>query len=482
MMDQLVIIIVFLWIIIFSKSLFFWLWLWQLKEYHFGRFRAHFESQRVRKIISSFWRIKFPKATKKIIVISITGIFLEILVLFYAFSLENKNFYFLLLISLILAPIIFSLLVLVFQIPTWILRKIILKKAQKKIEKYKKLLVIGITGSYGKTSTKEFLAEILSQRFKVLKTAEHINAEIGIAKTILKELTQDYEIFIAEIGAYERGKIKEVCRILKPKIGILTGISEQHLSTFGSQENIIKAKFELIESLPEDGLAIFNGNNKYCQELYKRTVITKKITSSSDNTFQAIAKNLLPWDAENFLMASLSAEALGMNSKEIAGAAKKIKSQIEIKKGANGLYIIDSTYSANPNGLISHLEYLKSWGNPPSPRLPPSPFGLRRASRRARKIIVMPCLIELGKASKEIHQRIGEKIAEICDLAIITTKDYFKELKQGFRKVGFPEERILLIEKPKKIFEKIKSFSRPNDIILLESRLPQVLIKMLYGD
>ncbi len=453
------IIITILWFLILFKCLLFWTWLWQLKEYHFGRFRAHFETHKIRKKISSFWRIKFPKFTKKILFILFSGIILEVLILFFLFPLEDEKFYLWLLVLFILSPIIFSLLVLIFQIPAVFLRKRILKKAQKKKEKLKNLLVIGITGSYGKTSTKEFLTQILSEKFKVLKTKKHINAEIGIAQTILNELTPAHEIFIVEIGAYERGKIREVCQMIKPKIGILTGINEQHLSTFGSLENIIKAKYELIENLPQKGLAIFNGNNKYCQELFQKTKIPKKIIYSDDNKFKSIAKNLLPWNIENILMAAATAEMLGVSLEEIIKASKKIKSPIQIKKGINNLNIIDSTYSANPKSVISHLDYLKT--------------------QSAKRVIIMPCLIELGKASKEIHQRIGEKIGEICDLAIITTRDRFKELKRGAQKSGMPSESILFFKKPKQIYKKIKSLTNPGDIILLESRVPKQLIKML---
>ncbi|GAI48689.1 unnamed protein product, partial [marine sediment metagenome] len=147
-------------------------------------------------------------------------------------------------------------------------------------EQFKNLLVVGITGSYGKTSTKEFLATVLSKRFNVLKTKEHQNSEIGISRCILNELKPEHKVFIVEMGAYGKGGIKLLCDIAKPKIGILTGMNEQHLALFGSQENIIKTKYELIENLPSDGMAIFNGNNKYCSELYGKTNISlKKITN-----------------------------------------------------------------------------------------------------------------------------------------------------------------------------------------------------------
>ena len=451
--------ITILWFLVFTKAFFFWVWLWQLKEYHLGRFKAHFETQKIRKIISSFYRVKFPKFTKKVIVIVGFGVLSEGLILVSIYGLENKWFFLLLFFLLLLSIIISSLIVLFFQIPTYFLRKKILTRATKKREKFKNLLVIGITGSYGKTSTKEFLAEILSRKYTVLKTPKHVNAEIGIAKTILNELKEYHQIFVCEIGAYERGKIREVCQMIKPKIGILTGINEQHLSTFGSLENIIKAKYELIESLPEDGLAVFNGENEYCRELFQKTKIQKILSKPSQHKFDLTGKNLFPWDLENLSLAVTVSEYLGIDKIKIEKALQDLESPIKIKKGIQGLNIVDSTYSANPKSVVSHLNYLRGM--------------------EGKKVIVMPCLIELDKSAKEIHKRIGKKIGKICDLAIITTRDYFRELKAGAQKSGMPEDKILLIEKPKQIFEKIKSFCSSEDIILLESRVPQTLVKML---
>jgi UDP-N-acetylmuramoyl-tripeptide--D-alanyl-D-alanine ligase len=445
------------WFVLVVKNLFFWLWLWQLKEYHFGRFKAHFETQEVKKTISSFYRFKIPQFTKKILIIFSFAVILE--VIFLALTVKKGNFYFLLLTFYILSPIIFSLLVLLFQVPTFILRNLIAKKAFKKRKRFKNLLVIGITGSYGKTSTKEFLAEILSAKFKVLKTKKHINSEIGIAKTILNELKGEHEIFVAEIGAYNKGKIREVCRTLMPKIGVLTGISEQHLSTFGSKENIIKAKYELIESLPDNGLAVFNGGDKYCRELYQKTDIKKRITERLNETYKSQAFHLFPWDFENLSMAVLVARELGMKKEEIAKKIKNLKSLIKTKQGINNTKIIDSTYSANPKSVISHLEYFKN--------LP------------GRKIIIMPCLIELGRASSGIHEKIGRKIGEVCSLSVITTKDYFKELKKGAVENGMKESNILFLSKPDEVFEKVNNFVSKGDIILLESRVSLELIKRL---
>jgi len=328
---------------------------------------------------------------------------------------------------------------------------------------------------------------------KVLKTKEHQNSEVGISQCILNDLKPEHEILIAEMGAYNRGGIKLLCNIAKPKIGILTGINEQHMATFGSQENIIKTKYELIESLPEDGLAIFNGNDEYCFELYKRTKKRKKLY----NIFSRIVKSVLSdiWaenvkvredsisfrvsskdgdladfrlnlfgahNVLNILGAVMVAKELGIDLKEISEVCQEIKpfpKTMELKKGIRGVAIIDDSYSANPAGVKAALNYLKIYSG--------------------RKIIVMPCLIELGKASKKVHKRTGEEIGKICDLAIITTKDRFKEIKEGATKSGMKKENILFLKNPKEIFEKIEPHLKSENVILLESRVPERLIDKL---
>ncbi|MBZ9571995.1 UDP-N-acetylmuramoyl-tripeptide--D-alanyl-D-alanine ligase [Patescibacteria group bacterium] len=563
------------WFISKTKIFLFYLYLWQLKEYHIGRFRAHFQTEKGKELIfnpliflkivliliffifpaslpilllflyfiesSQAFRnflqkkLKKPVLTKKTTLLILVILFFEIFFLFTLFfNIKNiTRFAFWLLVFDILTPLIASLIVLLLQPLTVLARWHIIQKAKKKREKFKDLIVVGITGSFGKTSTKEFLATILEEKFspsirqktnyggsavasgeggKVLKTFGHQNSEIGISQCILNDLKPEHQIFIVEMGAYNRGGIKLLCDITKPKIGILTGINEQHLATFGSQENIIKTKYELIESLPGDGLAIFNGNNKYCVQLYQKTKIPKKIYRS---TFPTIVENTLQGDiwteeikvekdslsfkvfsndgdwanfkvnllgaqnAPNLLAAICVAKELGMSFQEISKACQKIKpwqggvkllkARLPARQGKNGLNIIDSTYSTNPDGVIYHLEYLKIW--------------------KGKKIIVMPCLIELGKTTIEVHKRIGERIGQVCNLAIITTKERFKEIKEEAVKSGISEENILFLKDPRAIFEKIKIFIEGDlssearrakeDVILLESRVPNQLINLL---
>lgn len=550
-------ILSFFWIIRTIKSILFWLYLWQLKEYHLGRFLDHFRTEKGKRLLlnkilifkyfsllilsfrffspPSFYnqvffgaplilffllllytfesirtfhlffqkKLRGPVLTLKILfLIFLIGI-LTILFLFALLLSIKKTgdliiFVFYLLLFDVLVPLITSGVVLMLQPLVLLKRKQILRQAKEKRENFKDLIVIGISGSYGKTSTKEFLYQILSEKFgkeKVLKTKEHINAEIGIAQTILKELNENHQIFVCEIGAYNCGKIKEVCSFLQPQIGILTGINEQHMATFGSQENIIKAKFELIESLPEDGLAVINSDNEFINlklraKSEKPKLKTKNLKFYSTKemgdifakdikiekewiSFRAISKdgdealfrvNLLGYhNVSNLLAASLVAkEKFGLSLSEISKICQRFKPEMGtmVLKRIDDLNIIDSTYSANPDGVISALDYLRVWQN-------------------CKKIIVIPCLIELGKASKEVHKKIGRKIGQICDLAIITNKERFEEIKEGAKISGMKEENILFFEDPEKILKKIKEVVGAGDVILLEGRIPQKIIELI---
>jgi len=506
-------LIAILWLIVFTKKLFFWVWLWQLKEYHIGRFKAHFKTEKGKKIIGNYLftaklivlgglylnfsvfvyllllvfllevgftfrhffnkTLRIPVITKKTLLILAGGFSLIVLFFLSFLVLEEVEVYVLLLLD-ILAPLVFTGLVLAFEPVAIHWRKKIIAQATEKRKKFKKLLVIGITGSYGKTSTKEFLSVILSEKFKVLKTKEHQNSEVGISQCILNDLKKNHQVFICEMGAYSKGGIKLLAGIAKPKIGILTGVSEQHLATFGSLENIAKTKYELIESLPKNGVAIFNGKNTICRDLYSKTSIPKRLTEKVEEV--KIGKESLSFKidsvefkvnllgsywVEDLLMAIQAAQELGMSMEEIAEACQKIKplSQSMRLTKTEKFNVIDASYSANLDGVLSHLDYLKIWPG--------------------KKVIIMPCLIELGEASEKAHKEIGSKIGEVCDLAIITSKDCFEFIKNEAVKKGMKRDNILFSDNSLEIFEEIKSYSDKEDVILLESRVPKRLFNLL---
>ena len=533
----------FLWLVVFAKKISFWIWLWQLKEYHVGRFLDHFQTCKGKQLLLNplllikvaaafviyFYsepvvayciiglfsleflytirgiskrKLRIPVLTRKTSVILSAGISMELLVISFLYgaraSLVKTTA--ILLAFDILVPLVASFLVLAFQPLAVALRDQVLRKAKRKIQGADDLLVIGVTGSYGKTSAKEFLAAILSKKYKVLKTAEHQNSEVGISNCVINDLKDEHEIFVVEMGAYNKGGIKLLTDIVDPKMGIITGINEQHMATFGSLQKTIQAKFELVESLPEDGLAILNYDDKNIREQniedYNHRLKNVKYYSMADKTVDMWAENvnvetkslsfkirskdgdeadfqlnlLGVHNIYNVLAAAVCAKYLGMSLAEISKACSDIDPQqsgMQIKEGVNGLNILDATYSANPTGVVSHLEYLKLWPG--------------------KKIIIMPCLIELGQASKEAHEKIGEKIAEVCDLAVITTRDRIKEINEGAARFvlagsGQKQPEIVFMEKPEEILEKVKNFGNPEDVVLLESRVPGKVISGLVKE
>lgn len=536
------------WIIVSSRIILFYFYLWQLKEYQIKRFLDHFRTGKGKRLFINqafflkilflagilffsrsqsipsqkffaplvLWitfaflfllamhtflrigqkKVKHPVLTKKTIALISAGAASEIaILLLISASKDIYNFVFYLLLTNALMPAIATLIVLTFQPFVALSKKGVIKKATAKRGKFTDLKTIGITGSYGKTSTKEILATILSDKFKVLKTEKHQNSEMGISRCILKELNKEHEVFVAEMGTYGVGGIKLLADIVQPSIGILAGINEQHLSLFGSIDKTVKAKYELIESLPNDGLAIFNGDNERCFKLYEMTGKPKKMYSlkkpegkrkpdvwagditvekkflyftvfTREGESEEFRVNLLgKHNIPNILASVLAARRLGMNLKEIASSCKKItetQGPMQLLAGRGGLNILNASYSANPHGVVGDLEYLKT--------------------RPRKRIIIMPCLIELGKKSKDIHREIGRKIGEVCDFAIITASERFSEIQEGARETGMNEENVIFINNTEEIIRRLKIIAVPGDTVLLEGRVPAGLKERLTSE
>lgn len=441
-------------LILAAKSTLFWTYVLQLKEYRFDRFWAEYGRAKTiikfwifsggRKLYAPVWTIKtifiFLISSTPLIVLALPAVYRSLGLPVYIFI------YFLM-------PLLVIAAVFLLGIPTYIVRQYLCRSAKEKISRAKSLTVVGVTGSYGKSSTKEFLSQLLSEKFKVAKTPGNINTEIGISQFILKNLKPDDEILIVEMGAYKSGEIKKMCEIVKPKIGILTGISEQHLALFGSLEMVKKAKYELIDCLPSNGLALFNGENEYCLELSKKWRGNKIIYRNMHD----LCPDLPSHYGLNISGAVEAARYLGMTDREIAEAVGRIRLVDRMMKsflGRNGSLIIDDTYSANPDGVFAALNYLA---------LQP----------QKNKVVVMPCLIELGHASVDIHRKIGALLYKNRISAIITTSAYFQVIKD---KAG---EKAVLETNPEKVVELLDRKMNPDTAVLLEGRLPEIIMKSL---
>ncbi|HOK35468.1 MAG TPA: UDP-N-acetylmuramoyl-tripeptide--D-alanyl-D-alanine ligase [Candidatus Pacearchaeota archaeon] len=514
----------FFWLLHILRRTFFWLYFWQLKEYRWDRFKDGIQENKkilfpkvsifaltlllfsplLLKILdgalfeiftfvfyftlgiySLYLLLKrkwsLPKFTSKMLVLFILTFLLETtLIIVPNQSLETRIFSLTILILEVFFPLFMTFCVEIVQIPTFFAKKWIIKKAGGKMKNFPKLTVIGITGSYGKTSTKEFLAQILSQKYKVLKTEGNNNTEMGVSRTVLQKLNKKHQIFVCEMAAYRKGEIKAICDIVHPKIGILTGVTTQHISLFGSLKNIVQTKYELINSLPKDGIAIFNATNKECQKLAQRTTVQKYLYSAYEGDFDVFARNinetkdfiefelvtkkekteirlnlLGKQNVENFLGAATCALKLGISLKEIQKIAPKLQpseTSLRKKESKNGAIIIDDSYSQNPEGVMAAMDYLKNFEN-------------------EKKILLMPCLIELGKSAPAIHKNIGRKIGETFDFAIITTPYYFEELTLGAQEAGMKPEKIIFLSETKKVLEKLGPYLQKGNVILIEGRI-----------
>ncbi len=503
-------------VFIVAKQILYWTWLWQLKEYRFDRLLAHLElfpaeKQKLSLFLGyyGFKSFRTPKFTQKATLIIMSSLLFYILFLKPVIDLSLIDSILTFLALYLTIPLTVGIAIDVLNGITSYRKEKIIKRAKEKIQKAPNLLIIGVTGSYGKSSTKELLYEFLSgsKKFsKILKTSANINTPIGIAQTIIDKLENDCQIFIVEMGAYKIGEIRDICGLTPPKIGILTGINEQHLALFGNLHKTAEAKFELIAALPKDGLAVLNSDNSLINEKIKslNAVDYKNIGKKKEEITQPLAvKNIISYSAigkadiyadkvkvgrnnlefemvygnektrvaaplagaqniYNILAAASVALILGVTASEIAAALKNIAPREKTMReysGANGAFLIADTYNGNPNGVMAALDYLPVYGG--------------------RKIIVFGGIIELGRSSREVHEKIGAKIAERANLAILTNPIFAEYIKKGALEKGMPADNIMTETSKNKILEILNEYAGAEDVILFSGRDGEKILEKL---
>ena len=304
------------------------------------------------------------------------------------------------------------------------------KQAQKKISSMENLNVIGITGSFGKTSTKFITGTILKERYRVLNTPESYNTPMGLSMVINNELTEKHQVFIAEMGARNIGDIKELSKLTQPIIGVITSVGPTHLETFKNLDNITKTKYELIEELPIDGIAIFNYDDEHIKKLADKTFKEKilygidnieeldiyaeeievseigstfTIKDKKGNSIRCTTKLLGKHNIYNILAGVSIGIAMGLNFEEIKKGIEKIEPiphRLNIINPGTGIIIIDDAFNSNPIGAKAALDVLSQF-------------------KEGRKIIVTPGMVELGAREEEANRELGTNIGKVCDYAIL---------------------------------------------------------------
>lgn len=364
----------------------------------------------------------------------------------------------------------------------------IIVRAQKKMRNFPNLIIIGITGSYGKTTMKESLAAILSQKFQVLKTPENINTPLGISRLILEKLTPNTEVLIAEMGAYERGDIRALCEITKPDIVILTGINEAHLERFGSLENTVMAKFEIIDSAKPDGVILLNADdNRVMKEYRAHTNKQKTYFYSSENHplaqtgvtdahffedgsgigFELAAGNdSLGYIKAPFLGeyitgiiggAALISRELGMSREEIRrgiASLSPIPHRLQAIKKNGNILVIDDSYNGNPDGAKEAIKTLTRF-------------------KGRRTVYITPGLVEMGARAELVHREIGKELAKPVDRVILIKNSVTPFIADELRKNGFPNEHIIWFETAQEAYKKLPEILKSGDVALFQNDWPE---------
>src|SRR3990167_10670397 len=237
------------------------LYVFQLMEYNSGSLLRWFMRNPWRRNIQKKHRLNWTVKARVILFVSLSFLLAEALLVAYLL----KNVMYVIPIFIILSQVFPVYLIvaklLLMPLDTYKKNKIV-SSAKKKIDRLENLKVVAITGSFGKTSTKDILYALLWKKYRVVKTPTSFNTKLGVSQTILEDIKENTQIFIAEAGAYKKGEIAEIAKLLNPSIGIITAVAPQHLGKFGSLENIAKAKFELVENLAKNGVAILNNESE----------------------------------------------------------------------------------------------------------------------------------------------------------------------------------------------------------------------------
>ena len=343
------------------------------------------------------------------------------------------------------------------------------------------LKIIGITGSYGKTSTKHYLQRILSESFDTLMTPGSFNTPLGVVRTVREHLKPYNEVFIVEMGAKNIGDIKEICDIVNPSIGIVTAVGEQHLESFKTIENVQRTKFELIDALPADGLAVVNDDFPFAanrpvdnvevvryaiRDTAGATVTARDITYDSRGTSFTIAGP--DWEMRlhthlvgecnisNLMAAVVTARHLGVPDEKIRIAVdhiEQVEHRLNLKRTPGGITIIDDAFNSNPTGSALALDVLASMTG-------------------GQRIIITPGMIELGDRQEELNRAFGRKIAECADTVIVVGHYNRDAILEGIAEGSMAQERVMMADTFSEAQAMLTSMAKAGDTVLYENDLP----------
>lgn len=344
------------------------------------------------------------------------------------------------------------------------------------------LKVIGITGSYGKTSTKHYLKAILSEEYETLMTPGSYNTPMGVIRTVREMMKPYTQVFICEMGAKQKGDIKEICDLVEPDCGIITAVGPMHLETFGNIDTVCSTKFELADAVPADGFVIVNNDfdpaaerkvdNTRCVRYAVRNVSSADyvadniVYSSAGSEFDVVdpsgkrmhfSTSLIgECNISNLLAAIVTALRLGVSEEKIRLGVKRVEQvehRLSLKRTPGGVTIIDDAFNSNPSGSKMALEVLGSFEG-------------------GKRICVTPGMIELGERGEELNEELGRHIGENADVAIIVNEYNREALVKGVISSGFDKKNLHVVSSFAEAQKILSGILHPGDVVLYENDLP----------
>jgi UDP-N-acetylmuramoyl-tripeptide--D-alanyl-D-alanine ligase len=364
----------------------------------------------------------------------------------------------------------------------WVIQTDDTLKALQRLAHYNRrrlgTFVIAVTGSTGKTSTKDMIHSIFSQRMETTKTYQNLNNEIGVALTLLG-LEKHHEACVVELAMRAPGEIRELSEIIRPDVGVITNVGESHIELLGSRENIAKAKSELIEVLGEDGVAVLNGDCPYTAKMKDmvegRSVLFGFEDSNEVRGFDLrnLGKNgtqftieygsrsfaahvLVPGthNVHNALAAAACALVSGLDTRSVIEGLAKVEltvQRIDIIEAALGFTVIDDTYNASPSSMNAALNVLKDIGG-----------------TEGRTIAVLGNMLELGDIADTAHQNLGKQVIERSVDILITVGDLAGLAGQEAIRLGKSQDTVFMFREKSRAIDMLRKLVRPGDVILVK--------------
>ena len=347
-------------------------------------------------------------------------------------------------------------------------------------------LVVGITGSYGKTTTKNCVAAVAELRGPAYPTPASFNSFLGVVRAINEGLQARHRTFVVEMGAYRRGDVAELCELTAPTIGILTAIGPAHLERFGSLDETERAKGELAEAIPADGALITRADDERCRRAAQRTSgrvrlfapfphedadvwaedvelregrTVFRLHARDADAITVKAKLLGEHNVANLVAAAAAGLEMGLGLDQIGRALAKVAPPphrlAPIVNSAAGVVVIDDAYNSNPQGAAAALDVLAS-------------------HPAERRLLVTPGMVELGDQQEAENRRFGERAAGVCDLVVLVGPEQTAPIRAGLEAAGFSPAALHVVADAGEAQELLARTTRRGDVVLFENDLPDL--------